>query len=570
MSLELKSIELKNLVASYNTAWFLGNLSSLMKHIGKGWAEDELGKLSSPLRQLYFLAGLMITSDDSKGQDNMFHKEKWSQIVTLLNEIETEYDKLFFPTSSEEITEDWKHVRKVAMPSFLTYFNQGILNYEEQIINWVRDLFTKLDTLIEDELGLKTEDFLQFYENIDLLNQCNFQGHSTQPNLLRKNWKDYIKAELSFADDTPFFMRETMEDKMPMYQYIADSGIIDRFYPEEIVNASLSLDKVKMILSLLSIQRGQSEFIYYTETKPGNPLYEKPIVDIGGGMYQVFEVKQVIHAIENLLEQVCCKTNQGTTKYIDKKGELLEDKIAQLFSDFFKSNFKKYRGYYVDGCEQDILFLWKNYAFIIEAKGYSLREPFRNPEKAFIRIKDDFNACIGYGYEQTRRVEKKFIDQVPLRITDKNGNLIEEIDTTQYTEDFSIVVNLKSFGQIQCDLSTMIKLADEDDIYPWAVRLDDLEVFILTMIAQGKSPMDFIAFLLMRENLHGKLICGDELEICGSYLKKKLSTGIAENSSAILTTPDMASIFDMQYNKGMGFKNEKYLDIKKSGKYIFL
>ena len=49
--------------------------------------------------------------------------------------------------------------------------------------------------------------------------------------------------------------------------------------------------------------------------------------------------------------------------------------------------------------------------FIIEAKGYSLREPLRDPQKAFVRIKDDFNNSIGYGYEQTKRVEKKFIEK---------------------------------------------------------------------------------------------------------------------------------------------------------------
>ena len=35
-------------------------------------------------------------------------------------------------------------------------------------------------------------------------------------------------------------------------------------------------------------------------------------------------------------------------------------------------------------------------------------------------LKDDFDACIGYGYKQTRRVEEKFINQEPLKITDKN------------------------------------------------------------------------------------------------------------------------------------------------------
>jgi len=33
--------------------------------------------------------------------------------------------------------------------------------------------------------------------------------------------------------------------------------------------------------------------------------------------------------------------------------------------------------------------------------------------------------------------------------------------------------------------------------------------------------------------------------------------------------PNLADIFDQQYTKGMGFKNEKLLKEKESGKYMF-
>jgi len=568
MSLESKSEELKNIVATYDTQWLLGDLAFMMK-TGKERAKEQLGQLSSPMRQLYYVAGLNISSDPTNGQDSHYTPEKWNKIVSLLNEIEIEYYKLFFPNTQEEVTDEWKKVREVAMPSFLSYFNQGPLNYEEQVINWTRDLFTPLDNIIEDITGVKTEDFIQFYENIDKLNQKNFQAHTTNKDLLRPNWKDYSKLEVGVIDGVPDFIKEMGKQNEHLYHFMADHGIMDRFYASEIVSVNLPLEKVKIILGLLSVSRSQTDFLYYTATKPGNPLYEKPIVDIGNEIFQVFEVKQVIHSIEKLLEQLCTSTTANTTKYVEQKGKLLETKIVELFSDFFKSDIKVHRSYYVDGCEQDILILWKKYAFIIEAKGYALNEPFRNPEKAFVRIKSDFNACIGYGYEQTRRVEKKFIDCVPLRITDKNGNLIEEIDTTKYEQDFSIIVNLKTFGQVQTNLATLIKLENEDDVFPWAVKLDDLEIFLLTMNAQKKKPTDFIDFLLMRETLHGKLICADELEVCGAFLTKKLNQQIIDKNDTIVTVPDLGDVFDKQYFKTMGFKNEKYLYEKQSGKYVF-
>ena len=569
MSLETKSQELKDLVSTYDTQWFLGDLSGLMKNIANGAAQDQLGKLSSPMRQLYFLGGLLVSSDNENGEDFQYTPAKWNKIVDLLNEIELEYDKLFFPKPDEEIDEEWKKIRQVAMPSFLSYFNQGPLNYEEQTINWVNDLYSQLDDTIESETGVKTKDFIQFYNNLDDLVQKKFQGFGTRKDLFQDEWLTYTKIQMGVIDEAPDEIKALGEERRPLYTFMADHGIINRFKPEDLVSAELPIEKINVILPLLTCVRGQSDFLYYTSTRPGNPLYEFPITDIGDGLLQVFEVKQVIHAINDLLERTCSKKAKSKDKLIDKKGKLLENRIVYLFKKLLKKDYKYFEGYYVDGCEQDILFLWKNYAFIIEAKGYSLREPMRNPEKAFVRIKDDFKACIGYGHTQTRRVEQKFIDQVPFRIEDKNGNLIEEIDTTKYEEnDFSIIVNINSFGQIQNDLSTLLEVG-EDGIYPWVVRLDDLETFILTMIANKRRPQDFVNYLLLREELHGKLICSDELEVCGGFLNGLITEKKIENMEIVSTTPDLPAIFDEQYKKGMGFKNERYFAEKKSGKYLF-
>jgi hypothetical protein len=566
LNLEAKSKELKEIVATYDADWFLGDLSALI-HAGRDRANDQLGNLSSPLRQLYYLAGLNVSSEPTKGYDIQYTPEKWDKVVDLLNEIEAEYYKIFFPADSEEVNEEWMRIRQVAMPSFLSYFNQGPLNFEEQVINWTRDLYTEFDHLIEGVVGVKTEDFILFYENLDQLCQRNFQAHTLKKELLRPNWEKYTKIKMGVVENAPDFIKEMGEQKKHLFMYMTDKGIKDRFYPDEITSETLTIEKVRIILNLLSTRREQTDFLYYTATKPGNPLYEKPIIDIGEGMFQIFEVKQLIHAVGNLLEQICAK--ESRSKYLEKKGKLLEDKIVELFTNFFKTDFKVFRGYFVDGCEQDLLFLWKNYAFIIEAKGYALREPFRDPDKAFVRIKQDFNACIGYGYTQTHRVEKKFIDGAPLKITDKEGNIIEEIDTTQYDEDFSIIVNLNSFGQIQCDLSTLLELENDDDVYPFAIRLDDLETLLLTFIAQSKEPQAFVDFLLKRETCHGKLICSDELEISGALLTNKIKQKEIYRARVITTHPDFSDVFDQQYKKVMGFKNEKYLSEKQSGNYLF-
>ena len=567
MSLEKKSQELKEIVSTYETEWFLGDLSGLMMNIASGRAQDQLGKLSSPIRQLYFLGGLLITSDDKDGTDIQYSPEKWNEIVRLLNEIEVEYSKLFFPRKDKKIDEEWKKIRKVAMPSFLSYFNQGPLNYEEQSISWISELYTELDDIIDTKTGLKTIDFLNFYEDLDALHQQNFQSFSPKGEL-KKNWKEYTKIEM--VNTAPPELGFTPpESTWAMYHYMADQGMINRFYPKELVSENLPIEKVEKILALLSCERAKSDFLYYTSTKPGNPLYEKPIIKAEKGLFQVFEVKQVLHSIENLLETICSTNKADITKLTKRKGDLLESKIVTIFSKFLGKDFTVYRSYNIDDCEQDILILWKNLAFIIEAKGYNLREPLRDPNRAFVRIKDDFKNCIGYGYEQTMRVESKFLEGKPFKIYDKNGNTIGEINPDNYGDDFySIIVNLKSFGQIQNDLSTLLEIG-EDDVYPWVIKLDDLEVFLLTLIKKKKTPKYFANYLLFREELHGKLVCSDELEVCGGYLINKLNEKIVDKFDTIVTTPDLPEVFDEQYRKEIGFDNEKYLKEKRSGKYIF-
>ena len=89
------------------------------------------------------------------------------------------------------------------------------------------------------------------------------------------------------------------------------------------------------------------------------------------------------------------------------------------------------------------------------------------------------------------------------------------------------------------------------------------------MIANKRRPQDFVNYLLLREELHGKLICSDELEVCGGFLNGLITEKKIENMEIVSTTPDLPAIFDEQYKKGMGFKNERYFAEKKSGKYLF-
>jgi len=568
MNLKETSEELKNLISTYDAKWLLGDLSSLI-HSGRERARDQLGQLSSPMRQLTYLCGLNVSTAKENGTDFRYTKEKWNQIVVLLNAIEEQYLSQLLEYNEDDDMDQWKKIRDVAVPSFLSYFNVGHLNFEEQIINWVDELFKNFDDFLIKEYELSTNDFLIFYDKLDRLIQTNFQAHTTNPDLLRDNWAEYTTIKSGMDESLPDFLKKSIPKQYEvMSKMMIDHGMKDRFYPTELVSEDFTIDTINKILGFLSLKREDRAFTYYTETNPGNPLYDFPILDLETGMYQVFEMKQVIHAINNRLEKEITQNKELLDKYLRVKGKLLEQNIVELFKKFFGDDVKIYESYYVNGNEQDILIIWKEYAFIIEAKGYNIREPFRNPEKAFIRIKDDFKNSIGYGYQQTLRIENIFENDEALVIQDHKGDIIDSINSNDIKDFFSIIVNLHSFGLVQNDLSYLLDI-QEGDIYPWAVKYDDLEIFILTLIAQGKKPNYFIEFLLFRETLHGKIVCSDELEICGGYLTKRFNPKKIRHLDIIKTEPEYGDVFDDQYRKTLGLKNERNLYEKQSGKYHF-
>lgn len=97
-----------------------------------------------------------------------------------------------------------------------------------------------------------------------------------------------------------------------------------------------------------------------------------------------------------------------------------------------------------------------------------------------------------------------------------------------------------------------------------------MDVFLRTIKALHKKPQFLVDFLLDREALHGHVICSDELQICGGYLMDELTSDICQSDNLIACSPELASIFDEQYRKGLGFKNERHWTEKHDGKTLFV
>lgn len=335
--LESLSKELKEYLRKYDTQSILGHLSFLITCIANGTAQKELGRLASPMRQLYYIAGLIVSDEDNGTKDVQFSEADWTHIVDLLVEIDKEYFQIFMPNEPSDVTEEWKRKVEVAMPTFLSYFNVGPLNYEEQVIEQIHGVFSNLDDVIYDNTHVHIDDWMKFYDNLEYWCNYNLQslGVGAKDYPVRDNWKEYTNFGIGSPSEVPNVIKNMYNDRETKLLFVIDPGIKCRFKPSDLALNGLTEEQVMQILSLLSIKRETTDFLYYTGA---NPLLTKPIVDIGNDMYQVFEEKRVLHAILYLFEDVCKRNDSSKSRLVHSKGAYLEKKIEGVFRKLFRDN----------------------------------------------------------------------------------------------------------------------------------------------------------------------------------------------------------------------------------------
>jgi len=275
--LEKKSIELKNLISQYEASVFLGDLSMMLNFISIENPNEQLKALSSPLRQIFYLAGLNLTSkiNTSKPLTKHFTNEEWQQITKLLSEIEIGYLHHFYPKESQELSEDLKKKIMVAMPTFLGYFNLGPLNYEEQVIERVSTYFQPFNNQIKAALGIGVQDFIDIYNFIDSLPN-KFFDEKFNKHKGERPWKEFA-TEMIEKNVHP----ENWIDYMPqgyknILEFLPDPGVTNRFSGEQLSN-QFGKEKASAFLKVLTCERKETSFLYYTES---NILFTKPIFKI--------------------------------------------------------------------------------------------------------------------------------------------------------------------------------------------------------------------------------------------------------------------------------------------------
>lgn len=563
--MEEKIKRLKHLVSEYETMTFLRHISLTIARIGERETSSLFKNLLSPHRQLFYLASLYLETKQT-GKKGDPTEDEWNEITELLRDIEWDYcNHISFFDDINPI--DKKETEKilVALPTFMNYFFNGSFSYLEQIIERVESTFNKYSQEIVSEFGLSVSDFITCFKFIE--NEVNANLNAIPKLINSGEWEKFTSEMTEKGLDDPKDWTKELPDKfIEALNFFSKPGDFFKIDLRCLKN-EIELVKIQSFLKLFACSKNIKESIlYYTEI---NCLLKQPIYKIDNHQYFVFNINQILTAIYNKLYDFCNTISNG--KVHIQRDNLLERKTLAVFKQFFGKNASYFTSYNIDGGpEQDLLIIYKSLVLIIEIKACNNREPLRDPNRAYDRIKSDFKKSIQYAYDQSLRVESRFWENKTICIYNKKKQLLHSINPKRINNFYSIIVTLDRFGVVQSDLEHLLKI-DEDNVFPWAVNIDDLEIFLLMLMKRKGKVHELITFLSNRELLHGHCIADDELDICCMFYKKpKLFIQHCMAEETIVFHGDWTNVVETLYRKGLGFKNERYINEKKDESVLSL
>lgn len=526
MSMEDKIKAIKEKLSHIDTEELLGLISlHFTTFAGEdGSIQDELpfqlkSGLLSPQKQYFYLAGLLMSTNNRSvggaSSDLLTSLEKDIQDIT------GDYIKGFIG-DEELFKEDKKEKFKnnlISMDAFISYFDTGVLRYNEQTEKLITVLYSPFDNELKAVCGLTTSDYLDFFMFVtekmtdarddmqNVFNElqdflCSFNPDENNPERIKQ---EYSKL-LNFGTDHPEVVNRIQEG-LTGNNKLKKQDVVNR-YGEE---------KAFKLLELFALERKERDFQYYNGK---NPFVSHPLCWLNQEILYLVSPQILLNAIyDNITENLENPKNDFYQRYCKAKADKVENEFLQCFKQIFREDAK----YHMSVCESigtqehDILIEYKNYILIAEVKASKVREPFFNPEKAYNRIKDHFfsDSGIGYAYKQACLLRTKIQSSQNIALYEDMRKPFE-IRNTQNKNIIPIVLTLNQFGGLAINTSLLLQ-PDQGVPYPWVCNLHDFQNLIEILNYLKKSPDEFIDYIEWRSKKHKDIIASDELDIVEQY-----------------------------------------------------
>lgn len=496
---------IRKTAARYGTA----DLVAWCKWPLAGIAEQFGNKLVSQYRQLVFLLSLMVETPEPSQPPDM-NGERWGALCGKLNWLFLQYGALDMDraatTDETQFAQSW-----LAKSTFLHYFNTGKLASDVQLRRWLTGTLTPFDSELMELCGLSATEAITL--------------------------NDAIADDIVERDDDEFAER--------FQRFVGAANLTGAIVAAKCAFFRSDLDQfvtpdaVKSFWRLFVVCRGG---LVPTTTYPTDPhhLERTPFVEIHDGAALFTVPGASFQAIASRLSFALLES-EFRTKYLKRRDDFLELEVVRIFQKFFDgAGVQIFPDAHIDEFQNDLLIVDGETILIVEAKAGYMKEPLRDIDKSLVRLKQNFDRVIGKAHEQAARTRRRLLAGETLSFFTKQGEPLVVIDGSRVSKVWTICVTADDFGPLARDMSTTLDKA-VDEVFPWAVMINDLENFLSAFTPLGIERADFYKFLSERPTLHGRVEFGDELEVAGYFMKHGTLRSLDNG-------PDRRTLVDARYS----------------------
>jgi len=536
--------KLEFLVKDCGTEQVLGTIAT---HLITGKREiDKSALLVSPSRQVQFLIGILMGTLEPQNPKD-FTKDIWLQSINILNDLFNSYAQMYWPSEEEfpNINEKWRESRQTSMPAFLHYFNTGILATVEQVAHRVSHYLSPFDNELKSTHGISATEAIKVSEWIaDYLQQHmdSFLEISQREKKHRIKFLDHVQEK---GWDISTAREEVQKTELPAL--FKSLGLQELYkVPFNALKNEFGEELATLYWNLFTLNRGEIKAPTYITEK--NPITIKPLYLISEGFALCPLGNALYWAVLNYFEDYL-SSYPDRERYFRYRDKELEREGRRILQRIFPSDTTFLPGVFETPdlqYEHDLVILHNDVVIILEAKASPPTEPFRDPDRAFVRLKHFFRSDKGIqkAFDQGNRIVQKLQNGHDVPLYNSDGTLIQTLKHSDISSKIIICLTKDDFGPLAVDLSLLLEI-DSTQEYPWAVNVLDLDSIVNAYEYFKWGADKLIKFIKDRISLQGKLIAFDELDIVGSTLKHgDLSQLATKSPNRYYFDPKYTDIFD--------------------------
>lgn len=544
---------LRALVASCSTEQLVGRYC--LYNLARVKPKDRQRDFDSPGRQWPFVLDLMLATPEPDSP-SVVDDQVLEEIQELANTIFGAYLKRYFIDLPSRDDEDAVKEVIVSSAVFVDYFNQGLLATIQQVEGRIERYILPFDESIEAELGIGPARVLEIVGWLRAQLQASVNAFQEATIALGEARNSTI-SEAKKAGKT---VEEVMSDPgraeefVPLASAFADAGQRVMKVARTDLETQFGADVARAYWETFAVGRGTVPRVKYP-TDPGTAL-DRGLFEIEPGIALCPVANALSVSALRVFERHLLDSS-AKDAFLARRGRALEDEAEQQLrrllgptADYYPAVFEN------EYCqfEHDSVAKLGRTVVVAEAKSSPPREPLRDPDRAYPRIKDDFRGSSGIqgAFEQARRIWRKWNEGGMVELFDDAGAVVLEFDRTTVDAVYLVCVTRDSFGPLATNLSHLLQKEDHEP-YPWAVNILDLEQLADAWEYFGWDGERFVSWLDERRKLHGRVGATDELDIAGFSIKHGSLRGLPGSTMKFVQlVPTYSNVFDEIYLAKMG------------------